>query len=92
MRERRVRSGKPASTWISCVKKQLSEINISWEEAKLSRREGYKQSCISGSEHYLSCISERGIETVVYLGEREINSRASRGEGYKLSRIPERGI
>ena len=34
MRERRVRPGKPASTWISCVKKQLSEINISWEEAK----------------------------------------------------------
>ena len=34
MRERRVRPGKPASTWISCVKKQLSELNISWEEAK----------------------------------------------------------
>ena len=28
----------------------------------------------------------------MYLEEREINSRASRGEGYKLSRIQERGI
>ena len=35
MRERRVRPGKTASTWISCVKKQLSELNISWEEEKL---------------------------------------------------------
>ena len=26
--------GKPASTWISCVKRQLSELNVSWEEAK----------------------------------------------------------
>ena len=26
--------GKPASTWISCVKKQLNELNVSWEEAK----------------------------------------------------------
>ena len=25
---------KPASTWISCIKKQLSELNISFEEAK----------------------------------------------------------
>ena len=34
--ERRVPKppGKPANTWISCVKKQLSELNISWEEAK----------------------------------------------------------
>ena len=28
---------------------------------RVSRREGNKQSCISGSEHYLSCNSERGI-------------------------------
>ena len=69
---------------------------------RVSRREGNKQSCISGSEHYLSCISERGIETVVYLGEREINSLVSRGasiicrvsrrEGYKPSFISGRGI
>ena len=59
---------------------------------RVSQSVGYKQSCISGSEHYLSCIPERGILTVVYTGERDINRRVSRREGYKPSCISGREI